>query len=130
MVLQGGVDPTGGGVLAFVVTFLVAWVFYAVTLHLAATFFIGDVPSQRAAYAGVVPAVVSLLLGRWGLEGIGFVSPSLGVAVVLAVTLLADGLAISRVYRITAKPAAVLTALHLAFAAVLGAALGNIFGLT
>jgi hypothetical protein len=103
--------------------------FYAVTLHLAATCFIGDVPSQRAAYAGLVPALVSILLGRWGIEGIAFVSPSLGVAVVLVATLVADAVAISAIYRISWRPTAALTLLHLAFAAILGIALNNIFGL-
>ena len=129
MLLQGGPGPTGGGLLAVVVTFLVAWLFYAVTLHLAATFFIGDVPSQRAAAAGTAPAVVSILLGRWGVEAVGFVSPSLGVAVVVVVTLLVDAVAISSVYRISWVPTAALVALHFAFAAVLGVALNNVFGL-
>jgi hypothetical protein len=129
MLLQGGPTLTGTGVLAVVVTFLVAWLFYAVTLHLAATFFIGDVPSQRAAYAGAAPALVSILLGRWGLEGVAFVSPGLGVAVVVVVTLVADALAISTVYRVSWRPTAALTALHFAFAAVLGVALNNVFGL-
>ena len=128
MVVPMQADPTGGGILAFVVTFLVAWLFYAVTLHLAATFFIGDVPSQRAAYAGAVPALVSILLGRWGLEAIGFVSPSVGVAVVIVVTLVADAIAISTVYRVSWTPTAALVALHFAFAAVLGFALNNVFG--
>ena len=121
-------DPTGGGLAAVFVTFLIASLFYAVTLHLAATFFIGDVPSQRAAYVGPVPAVVSILLGRYGVESVGFVSPSLGVLIVVGATLLADGIAISVSYRISAKPAAALTALHFAFAAILGFALNNIFG--
>jgi len=128
MVVPMQADPTGGGILAFVVTFLVAWLFYAVTLHLAATFFIGDVPSQRAAYAGAAPALVSILLGRWGLEAIGFVSPSVGVAVVIVVTLVADAIAISTVYRVSWTPTAALVALHFAFAAVLGFALNNVFG--
>ena len=128
MVVPMQADPTGGGILAFVVTFLVAWLFYAVTLHLAATFFIGDVPSQRAAYAGAVPALVSILLGRWGLEAIGFVSPSVGVAVVIVVTLVADAIAVSTVYRVSWTPTAALVALHFAFAAVLGFALNNVFG--
>jgi hypothetical protein len=129
MLAQTGPGLTGGGVLAFVVTLLLARLFYAVTLHLAATFFIGEVPSQRAAYAGAVPAVVSILLGRWGIEGVGFVSPSLGVAVVLVATLVADAIAISSVYRISWRPTAALTLLHLAFAPVLGVALNNVFGL-
>lgn len=129
MLLQAGVDPTGTGPVAVVVTLLLAWLFYAVTLHLAATFFIGEVPTQRAAAAGAAPAVVSVLLGRWGVEAVGFVSPSLGVAVVVLVTLVADAIAISTVYRISWAPTAALTLLHFAFAAVLGVALNNLFGL-
>ena len=126
--LQASPDPTGGGVLAFVVTFLVAWLFYAVTLHLAATFFIGDVPSQLAAKAALAPAAVSLVLQRWGVES-GIVSADLGVLVVLVLTMLADGIAISFTYRLSNRSTAPLVALHLAFAAVLGFALNNIFGL-
>ncbi len=45
--LQSGFSSlTGGGILAVLVTVLVTWLFYAVTLHLAATFFIGDVPAS------------------------------------------------------------------------------------
>ncbi|QPV64770.1 hypothetical protein I7X12_09270 [Halosimplex litoreum] len=121
-------DVTGGGIFALVITFLLTAAFYAATLHLAATFFIGDVPSQRAAYAGPVPAAVSILLGRYGIESIGFVSPSLGIVIVLLATLVADAIAISVSYRISWRPAAVLTGLHFAFAAVLGFALNNIFG--
>jgi len=121
-------DITGGGLFALVVTVVLTALFYAATLHLAATFFIGDVPSQRAAYVGPVPAVVSILLGRYGVESIGFVSPGLGIVVVLLATLVADAIAISVSYRISWRPTAILTVLHLAFAAVLGFALNNIFG--
>ncbi|WP_235853518.1 DUF7473 family protein [Halosimplex salinum] len=121
-------DVTGGGLFALLVTFLLTALFYAVTLHLAATFFIGDVPSQRAAYVGPVPALVSILLGRYGVESIGFVTPGLGIVIVLLATMVADAIAISVSYRISWRPTAVLTALHLAFAAVLGFALNNIFG--
>ncbi|WP_324760235.1 DUF7473 family protein [Haloarcula sp. GH36] len=128
MVLQAGpAGLLGGGLLAVVVTLCVTWVFYAVTLHLAATFFIGEVPSQLAAKAAIVPSVVSLLLQRYGVES-GIVSPSLGVLVVLVITLIADGIAISAVYRLSGRSTAPLVVLHLAFAAVLGFALNNIFG--
>ncbi|GCF13613.1 hypothetical protein Harman_15480 [Haloarcula mannanilytica] len=127
--LQSGFSSlTGGGLFAVLVTVLVTWLFYAVTLHLAATFFIGDVPSQLAAKAAVAPAVVSLILQRWGIEA-GIVSADLGVLVVLVLTLLADGIAISVTYRLSNRSTAPLVALHLAFAAVLGFALNNIFEL-
>jgi len=121
---------TGGGLLAVVVTFLLLSLFYAVTLHLAATFFIGDVPSQRAAYVGPVPAAVSILLQRYGLAGGAFgVDPSALVGVVVLTTLIADLLAVSFVYRLTLRSAIPLTLLHFAFAAVMGIALANLFGL-
>jgi hypothetical protein len=115
-VLQSAPEITGRGPLAMVVTFLVAALFYAVTLHLAATFFIGDVPSQRAATVAPVPALVSILLQQWG------------AAVVVPVTLLGDGLAIAHVYDLGWKPATALTLLHFAFATVLGLALANLLG--
>jgi Mg2+/Co2+ transporter CorB len=127
--LQAGTPSlTGGGVLAVVVTLLLTWLFYAVTLHLAATFFIGDTPTQLAAKAAIVPAIVSMLLQQWGVSS-GLVSPSLGVLVVIAATLVADGIAISLSYRLSTSSTAPLVALHLAFAAVLGFALNNIFDL-
>ena len=125
--LQAGTPSlTGGGVLAVIVTLLLTWLFYAVTLHLAATFFIGDTPTQLAAKAALVPAIVSMLLQRWGVSA-GLVSPSLGVLVVVVATLVADGIAISLSYRLSTSSTAPLVALHLAFAAVLGFALNNIF---
>ncbi|MBX0286951.1 DUF7473 family protein [Haloarcula salinisoli] len=127
--LQAGTPSlTGGGVLAVIVTLLLTWLFYAVTLHLAATFFIGETPTQLAAKAAIVPAIVSMLLQQWGVSS-GLVSPSLGVLVVVVATLVADGIAISLSYRLSTSSTAPLVALHLAFAAVLGFALNNIFSL-
>lgn len=127
MLLQSSVDITGGGLFALLVTLLLATLFYAVTLHLAATFFIGEVPSQRAAAVAPVPAVVSLLLQQYGV-GSGIVSPGIGVLITLGATLLADAIAISFVYRLKWSSAIPLTLLHFTFAAVLGIALGNLFG--
>lgn len=127
MVLQSAPSITGGGFLAIFVTFLLATLFYAVTLHLAATFFIGEVPSQRAATVAPAPAIVSILLQRYGLDS-GVLPPGLGILVAVAVTLAADAVAISFVYRLKWSSAIPLTLLHFAFAAVLGVALGNVFG--
>jgi hypothetical protein len=113
---------TGGGPLALVVTFLLASLFYAFTLHLAATFFIGDVPSQKAAYVGPVPAAVSILLQQYGLNS------SLLVGIVILATLIAELLAVSAVYRLKFRSAAPLVVLHFGFAALMGVALANVFG--
>jgi len=115
-------DVTGGGPFALLVTFLLTSLFYAVTLHLAATFLLGDVPSQRAAYVGPVPAAVSILLQQYGLS-----DPRLVLVVVVA-TLLADLFAISFVYRLKLRSAVPLVLLHFGFAAALGVALGNLLG--
>lgn len=120
-------DVTGGGLLAIVVTFFVVAAFYAVTLHLAAVFFIGEVRSQRAAYVSPAPAVVSLLLQRYGVDS-GVVSPGLGVAITILATFVADAIAISYVYRLKWSSALPLTMLHFAFATVMGIALNGIFG--
>jgi hypothetical protein len=121
-------DPTGGGVLAIVVTALVAWLFYAATLHLAATFFVGEVPSQRAATAGLAPAVVSILLGEYGRTGATLIDPGVDLALSLVALLLVDGFAISYSYETGLRSTAALTLLHFGFAAVLGFALNNVFG--
>jgi hypothetical protein len=117
-----------GGVVPLLVTFLAAWVFYAITLHLAATFYIGDVPSQRAAYAALVPAATSILLGQYGQTGIGPLTASTAAGLAILVTLVADAVSISFVYRLKWGSTAPLVLLHFAFAAVLGVALNNLFG--
>jgi hypothetical protein len=111
------VDVTGGGPLAVVVTFLLAWLFYAVTLHLAATFFLGEVAHQRAAKAGALPAAVSILLQRYD------------PVVFLPVSLLGAVLAIHFVYRLRFRTATVLGLLHFAFAVAMGFALYNLITL-
>lgn len=111
------VDPTGGGPFAYVVTFLIAWVFYAVTLHLGALYVVGDTPHQRAALVGVVPAVVSLVVQLY--------SPV--VAVVLA--LLSDAVAIHVVYKLRRRGTALLALAHYTIAIIFGFALFNIITL-
>ncbi|MFW5956204.1 MAG: DUF7473 family protein [Halorhabdus sp.] len=125
----GQTGPIGGTIAALVAVFVAVSIFYAVTLHLAATFFLGAVPSQRAATVGPVPAAVSMLLGRWGLESVGFVSRGLGVLIVVAMTLAADAIAIWKVYGLDRRSTVVLTLLHFAFATALGIALANLLGL-
>ncbi|QGN07568.1 hypothetical protein Hrd1104_09790 [Halorhabdus sp. CBA1104] len=125
MLLQTGIAAP---IVATIAIFLAVSVFYALTLHLAATFFLGDVPSQKAATVGPVPAIVSILLGRWGIESVAFISAELGVLVVVSATLLADGLAIARTYRLDRWATVALTLLHFAFATALGISLANLLG--
>lgn len=111
------VDLTGGGLFAYVVTFLLAWVFYAVTLHLAALYVIGDTPHQRAALAGAVPALVSLLIQPYG--------PLIAVLL----SFCSDVAAIHYVYRLRKRGTALLTIAHYTIAVILGVALFNIITL-
>ncbi len=114
--LQSAIDLTGGGILALAVTLLLAIVFYAITLHLAAVFFIGDVATQKAVMAAPVPAVTSLVLQQWG------------PAIVIPVTLLGDLVAIRFAYKLPVKSSVALTLLHFAFSVALIIPLNNIFG--
>jgi len=116
--LQSAVEIFGRGPVALLVTFLVATVFYAVTLHLAAVYFLGDVPTQPAVMVAPVPALTSILLQQWG------------PAVVIPVTLLGDFVAIRFAYELEMRGATALTLLHFAFATVLGIAVANILGVT
>lgn len=110
-------EVPGGGLLAILGTFLLAWLFYAVTLHLAATFFVGDVPTQPAAAAALGPAAAGLLLVQFP------------PAVVAAVTLAVDAVAVRWAYALAPVGVAALTLLHFAFATVLGVAVLNLLGL-
>ena len=114
--LQSVIDLAGGGILALLVTLLLATIFYAITLHLAAIFFVGDVASQRAVLAAPVPAVTSLLLQQWG------------PGVVIPVTLLGDLVAIRFAYKLPVSSSVALTLLHFAFSVALIIPLNNIFG--
>lgn len=110
-------DVTGGGLFAYIVTFLIAWVFYAVTLHLAALYVIGDTPHQRATLVALVPALVSLLLQQYG------------PLVVIPVSFLSDAVAIYFVYQLYTRLTFVLTLAHYVIAAIIGFALYNIITL-
>ncbi|MFC5971427.1 hypothetical protein ACFPYI_08810 [Halomarina salina] len=115
------VDVTGGGVLAIVVTFLAAWLFYSIALHLAATFFLGEVPTQRAATAAFAPALFSMLLQLGQIGG-----RDIPIAVFIVLTFLAALFAIHLVYRLRWSSAAMLTLLYFAFSFALGLAVYNI----
>ena len=99
-----------GGLTAVVGTLLLAAAFYTVTVHVAARFVLGKTPLVRAVVVGVVLAVVQFLLQQYG------------PAVTIAVTAVADLLAIRMVYRLKFRSAAVVAAAHYAIAVVAGLA--------
>lgn len=110
-------DPSAGTPVAYVGTFLVATLFYSVTLHIAARNVLGDVPVKLAFVVGPMLALVSLLLQQYG------------PAVVLPVTLVADAVAINLVYRLDAKLTAFVSVIHYTVAVILGFTLYNLVAL-
>ena len=60
------VGPAGGGPLAYLGTFVLATIFYGVTLHVAARYVLGSVSPRRAFTVGPILALVSILLQQWG----------------------------------------------------------------
>ncbi len=109
-------DLVGGGLLAIAITFVVTTVVYAVTLHLAALWVLGDAPHQRAVAVAPVPAALSILFSPYGF------------AVVLPISFVGAAVAIRQVYRLTTGSALLLAVVHLLFAAVFALAFGSVFG--
>jgi hypothetical protein len=117
MAITAQLDPAAGSLAAVVGTFLLAVSFYALTAHIAARYVLGDVRFRRALLVGVVPAVVSLLLQRYG------------PAVTILMTLLADFFAIRGAYRLGNRLAGLVALVHYTVTAILGITLVNLIGL-
>ena len=60
------IDPAGGGILAYLGTFLLATVFYGLTLHIAARYVLGTVRLKQAFTVAPILALVSIALQQWG----------------------------------------------------------------
>ncbi|WP_435359770.1 DUF7473 family protein [Haloarchaeobius sp. DFWS5] len=109
--------PAAGGPLAYLGTFAVATVFYAVTLHIAARNVLGDVPVSRAFLVGPILGALSLLLQQW--------EP----AIVILATVLVDAYAIHLVYRLDRRTTAFVAIIHYTVAIILGFTLYNLVAL-
>jgi len=94
------IEPATGGPLAYLVTFLLGALFYALTAHIAARYVLGDVPYRRALLVGVVPAAVTTLLSA---------AP---IPVIIVASFLADLVAIRQVYRLRTRLAALIAVVH------------------
>ncbi|WP_439028261.1 DUF7473 family protein [Haloarchaeobius sp. DT45] len=117
MLIPAQLDPATGTPVAFLGTFLVAALFYAVTLHIAARNVLGDVPVKRAFLVGPILAAVSLLLQRRG------------PAVVILVLLVLDAFLINWVYDLDRRGTAFVAVIHYTVAVILGFTLFNLFTL-
>lgn len=110
-------DPSTGGPLAFIGTFLVLAALYGITLHVAARYVLGDVPIKRAFAVGVVLAVASLLLQRYG------------PAIAIVTTLALDAFAISAIYRLSWRSTTLVAVVHYTVTVIAGITLVNALAL-
>lgn len=105
-----------GAPVAVAGTALLTLAFVAVTAHLAARYVLGDVSMKRAGIAAPLPAAVILVGGLTGL-------PPLAWILLFAATDLA---AISAVYRLRWRTAAVVAVVHYALVVSGGIATANV----
>jgi hypothetical protein len=117
MTVLAQLNPAAGGVLAYLGTFLLAALFYTLTAHIAARYVLGTVPLKRAAIVGLVPAAIALLLQQYG------------PAIVIAVSLAADFLAIRVVYRLKYRTTTLVAVAHCTVSALLGITIFNLVSL-
>ena len=103
-----------GGIVPVVGTFVVTYLFYAATAHIAARYVLGSVPVSRALLVGVVPAVVSFLLQQYG--------PAISILVAAG----ADLVAIQAIYRLQYRTAGIVALVHYTVAAILGITIFNL----
>ncbi len=109
------VDLVGSGPIAIVVAFLVATVFSAVTLHLAALWVLGDEPHQRAVKAAPVPVVVAMAFSQY--HGV----------IIFALSFTAAFFTIRYVYKLTLRGAALVCLFYFVISTIFAFAFGNIF---
>ena len=106
--------PAADALVSLVATFVVATVIYTVTLHLAATFVLGDVSVMRAVLVGPVPAAIVVVVG-----------PTISFTVAAVLAILADYAAISWSYELDRRLAAAVTLGHVVASVLLvGSGLG------
>lgn len=111
------IEPASGDPLAFVGTFILLSILFAVTAHIAARYVLGDVPVTRALLVGPVPAGITLLLQEY--------SP----AIMLLVGLTGDWLVIWRVYQVQPRQVFLITAVHYAVSVLLSLSIASLLAL-
>ena len=102
-------------------TALIGAVFYGITAHVAARYVLGDVRIEQGLVVGAVPAIV--LVAGSQLAGTGGVQ-----ALVVALALVGDYLAIYRIYDLDRRRAGVVTLVHYAVSVLLGVVLVSLLG--
>lgn len=103
-------DPAAGGPIAYLGTFLLATLFYAVTLHIAARYVLGDVRLRRAFTVAPLLGLFSLVLRQAG--------PALTAAITVAVAYVAIHVVYDLSHRLTVLVAVVYYTVALLFGLV------------
>jgi len=113
-VVLAQLDPTRGGPVALLGTFLLTAGAYALTAHIAARYVLGDVSPKLAVPIGVALALVAFLLQRRV------------PAVVLPLSVAVDFVLIRSLYRTGYKLTALITVVHYTVFVLLGVTLFNL----
>jgi len=108
MVAVAQVEPTAGSPTAVVGTFLVTAAVYALTLHVAARYVLGDVDAKRAVPLGLV------------LAALAFAGQRNAPAVVLGASLLVDYVGVKVLYDRSHRLTALIVVVHVTVAIILG----------
>ena len=101
-------------------TVLIATVFYGLTAHIAARYVLGDVRIEHGLMVGAVPAAVIVV-------GVQLLGAGAGIVLVVLAAIIADFLAIERLYDTERRFAAMITVVHFAISVLLGSVLGSMF---
>ncbi|AGN00506.1 hypothetical protein L593_02775 [Salinarchaeum sp. Harcht-Bsk1] len=105
-------------------TFVVATVFYTLTVHLAATYVLEEASIFEALLVGPVPAAISVGLGLAAQSTV----PAASAVAVPLVAIPADFLAIAWSYELDRRMAALVTLGHFVVSILLAASLIGLFG--
>ena len=107
-------DPAPGGVLAYLGTFVLATVFYGITLHIAARYVLGDVSIRRAFRVAPVLGLFALMLQQ------------AGPALTAAITVVVAYVLIHVVYDLSHKMTVFVTVIYYTVALLVGFTLANL----
>jgi hypothetical protein len=111
------VAPAPASPLAILGTLLLGWLFSAFTAQVAASFLLPDPPWRRALVVGVVPAAVTMALIRFH------------PLVIVSVGLVADAVAVRRVYGVPARTTAAMVVVHYAATVAIVLLVSNLLAL-
>lgn len=100
-------------------TLLIATVFYGITAHLAARYVLGDVRIEHGLLVGAVPASIIVV-------GVQLLGTGARIVLVVLAAIVADFVAIERLYDTERRFAVMITVVHFAISVLLGSVLTSL----